>query len=158
MKACQALWRSFQYASQGMTWALRTQRNMRIHFSIAFLAMLLCLLFDLSRIEIILVFFAIVGVISAELFNTAVEAVVDLVTSEYQMLAKIAKDVAAAAVLLSTLHAVIVSFFVFFDKLFPLRLRHLRDLSTYSVFLAFVGLGILMLLIFSGKAWLAKKA
>jgi len=145
--------KSFSYAIEGMTFALTTQRNMRIHFSVAFLAMLLSLLFDLSKLEIVLVFFSIIMVVAAELFNTAVEAVVDLVTSDYHPLAKIAKDVAAAAVLLTAVHAVIVGFFVFFDKLFPLKLRDLEHSSEMTVYVAFIPLGIVTLLLVSWRAY-----
>ncbi|HEU4965518.1 MAG TPA: diacylglycerol kinase [Bacilli bacterium] len=145
--------KSFSYAVEGMTYALTTQRNMRIHFALAFLAMIASILFDLSKLEIVLVFFSIIMVIGAELFNTAVEAVVDLVTDDYHPLAKIAKDTAAAAVLMTAVHAVIVGFFVFFDKLFPLRWRHFADSGEMAVYVAFIPLGLIVLLLISWRAY-----
>ncbi|GAX91513.1 diacylglycerol kinase [Effusibacillus lacus] len=114
---------SFRYAEEGVMYALATQRNMQIHFLLAFLVMIFCLVLDVSRLEVILVFFAIILVVGAELANTAIESLVDLVTEDYHKLAKIAKDTAAAAVLLAALHAVIVGLLVFHDKLWPLQLR-----------------------------------
>lgn len=145
--------RSFSYAIEGMTHALTTQRNMRIHFVVALLAMILSLVLDLSKLEIVLVFFSIIAVVAAELFNTAIEAVVDLTTSDYHPLAKIAKDVAAAAVLLTAVHAVIVGFFVFFDKLFPPKLRDLNDTGEMAIYVAFIPLGMLVLLLISWRAY-----
>jgi diacylglycerol kinase (ATP) len=145
--------RSASFAVEGMTHALTTQPNMRLHFVAAFLAMILSLVLDLGKLEIVLVFFSIIMVVAAELFNTAVESVVDLVTDDYHPLAKIAKDVAAAAVLLSALHAVIVGFFVFFDKLFPPKFRNWEDTGEMAIYVAFIPLGILILLLVSWRAY-----
>lgn len=147
------LLKSVSYAIEGIMHTLNTQRNMRIHFLVAFLAMILSLVLNLSKLEIVLVFFSIVMVVAAELFNTAIEAVVDLYTNDYHPLAKTAKDVAAAAVLLTAVHAVIVGFFVFFDKLFPLQLRHFGDYKQMTVYVAFIPLGILVLLLISWRAY-----
>lgn len=146
--------KSLGHASDGLTYTLRTQRNMQIHFAVALLVMIFCLLLDVSRAEIILVFFAIVLVIAAELLNTAIESVVDLATGEYHRLAKIAKDTTAAAVLLTALHAVIVGLLVFHDKLWPLRLRSLQppEFEWY-----FVSLGPVMLLYFIIRTYIAGK-
>jgi diacylglycerol kinase (ATP) len=147
------LMKSVSHAFEGMMFTLTTQRNMRFHFVVAFVAMVLSLVIDLSKLEIVLVFFSIVMVVAAELFNTAVEAVVDMYTSDYHPLAKTAKDVAAAAVLLTAVHAVIVGFFVFFDKLFPLKLRNLRDTGEMTIYVASIPFGILMLLLISWRAY-----
>ena len=148
---------SFTFAIEGIMHTLNTQRNMRIHFVVAFLSMVLSLVLDLSKLEIVIVSFAIVLVVAAELFNTAIEAVVDLVTHDYHPLAKIAKDVAAAAVLLTAAQAVIVGFFVFFDKLFPLKFRSLQDTGEMVIYVAFIPLGILVLLLISWRAYVRFK-
>jgi diacylglycerol kinase (ATP) len=151
------LLKSFSYAIEGMTFALTTQRNMRIHFGVAFLAMIASIVLNLTKLEIVLVFFSIIMVVGAELFNTAVEAVVDLVTDDYHPLAKIAKDTAAAAVLITALHAVIVGFFVFFDKLFPLQWRSFEEYGEMAVYVAFIPLGIFVLLLISWRAYRRSK-
>jgi diacylglycerol kinase len=66
---------------------------------------------------------AIAAVLVAEMFNTVVEAIVDLATPEYHPLARTAKDVAAGAVLLSAILAVVVALFIFVPHLWPLALR-----------------------------------
>lgn len=105
--------RSFQYALTGIIHALSTQRNMRIHFAIALFVMLLSLIVGVNRWEALLLFVAITLVIITELFNTAIEAVVDMATEEYHPLAKIAKDVAAGAVFLTAGLAIAIGMTVF---------------------------------------------
>ncbi|WP_018131833.1 diacylglycerol kinase family protein [Effusibacillus pohliae] len=153
MRWLQGFLNSLRYASEGITYTLATQRNMQIHFAIAFVVMIFCLVLDVSRSEIILVFFAIVLVIGAELANTAIESLVDLVTADYHKLAKIAKDTAAAAVLLAALHAIIVGLLVFHDKFWPLRLRPLPG-QTIEWYL--VALGPVMILYFIIRTWVTR--
>jgi diacylglycerol kinase len=103
----------FGYAFNGLWYALRTQRNARVHGLIALLAIILGILLHISSIEFALVFVAITGVFIAEMFNTVLEICVDLASPEYHPLAKIAKDVAAGAVLVNAILAVIIGLFVF---------------------------------------------
>ena len=119
-----AFLRSFVYAGGGLWYALRTQRNMRVHAALAALAIALGLALRISPVEWALVFVAIAGVIITEMFNTVVEALVDLASPQLHPLAKIAKDVAAGAVLLNALLAVVVALFVYVPHLWPL-LTHL---------------------------------
>ncbi len=109
--------RSFVYAGNGLWQALRTQRNMRVHFAAALLAIALGLALHITPDEFAIVFLAIGTVLVAEMINTVAEAVVDLATREYHPLARMAKDVAAGAVLLSAIIAVIVAFFVYLPHL-----------------------------------------
>lgn len=120
LKHQKTLVQSFNWAIEGLVFALKTQRNLKIHFTVAALVLTAALLFDLSKLEIIAVLFAIAFVISAELFNTAIEVAVDLATNgnEHE-LAKIAKDVSAGAVLIAALNSVFVGFLVFFKKFYP---------------------------------------
>ena len=110
----------FGYAFSGLWYALRTQRNARVHAVIALLAILLGILLHISSIEFALVFVAIIGVFIAEMFNTVLEICVDLASPEYHPLAKIAKDVAAGAVLVNAMLAVIIGLFVFGPHLWAL--------------------------------------
>jgi diacylglycerol kinase len=103
----------FGYAFQGLWYALRTQRNARVHVVVATLATILGILFRISAVEFAIIFMAIAGVFIAEMFNTVFELCVDLVSPEYHPLAKIAKDVAAGAVLLSAILSIIIGLFIF---------------------------------------------
>ena len=107
------LMESFKNAFAGLKHTLKTQRNMRIHFIIAILALLLSVFLKISRTELLMVFFSIFLVISMELFNTAVEIIIDMISSEYNIRAKIVKNVSAAAVLVAAFNAVIVAYLVF---------------------------------------------
>jgi diacylglycerol kinase len=110
----------FRYAFSGLWYALRTQRNTRVHVCIAILAILLGVVLHISAIEFAMVFVAITGVFIAEMFNTVFELCIDLASPEYHPLAKIAKDVAAGAVLLSAMLSVVVGLFVFGPHLWDL--------------------------------------
>ena len=88
---------SFNYALDGVIFALRTQRNMRIHLLITILLILLGVNFQLSRSEIIALTFCVTLVFVTEMINTAIEAAIDLFTREYHELAKIARDKGLAA-------------------------------------------------------------
>lgn len=104
------LFTSFHYAWCGIVYAFKTQRNFRIHLAIGVLAMGLGLFLHLKAVEIAVVVLTSGLVLVMELINTAIESVVDLsVNQNYHELAKIAKDCAAAAVLVSALAAVLVA-------------------------------------------------
>ena len=96
----------FKYAVEGIVHVLRTQRHMQFHFIMLVMMMVLGLVFRLTREEILILLFTITLVLVAEMFNTAIEAVVDLVTQTYHPLAKFAKDIAAGAVLITSIYAV----------------------------------------------------
>lgn len=104
----------FRYAVEGVVHVFRTQRHMRFHFLTLVLVLLVSLVFKLAREEILVLLFTITLVLMAEMFNTAIEAVVDLVTQTYHPLAKFAKDIAAGAVLITTINALAVGFLLFF--------------------------------------------
>lgn len=111
---------SFVYAWHGLTYAVRTQRNARVHMVLATLAILMGLALHISPVEFAMVFIAITLVFIAEMFNTVAEACIDLVTHEYHPLARIAKDVAAGAVLLNAMLSVLIGALVFIPHLWPL--------------------------------------
>lgn len=108
---------SFNDAIEGLIHAFRSERNMKIHFFIALLVLSAAIFYGLSRIETILLFLAITFVMVAEMFNTAVEAVIDMVQQEYHPLAKIAKNVAAGGVLVTAINAVVIGYILFYDKI-----------------------------------------
>ena len=86
---------SFRYAVEGIVHAFRTQKHMRFHFFTVVLVLLIGLLLRLSRVEMAVLFIVVSGVLVAEMMNTAIESVVDMVTQTYHPLAKLAKDIAA---------------------------------------------------------------
>ena len=116
MRSRSLLW-SFNYAIEGVVYALRTQRNMRLHVVAAVAVLAASLFFRIGRIEFIAIVFSIAFVFVTELANTAIEAAVDVATQSFDPLAKIAKDVAAGAVFVAAINAVIVGYIVFFARI-----------------------------------------
>ena len=112
-----SLLRSFNYAIEGVVYALRTQRNMRIHAAATAAVLGASLFFRIGRTEFLAVVFAVSFVMVTELINTAVEAAVDVATQSFDPLAKIAKDVAAGAVFVAAINALIVGYIVFFARI-----------------------------------------
>ena len=110
------IWKSFGYAFEGIFTCIRKERNMKIHCVLTLLVILAGFIFHISAAEwcICLTLFGLV--MALELVNTAVEAVVDLVTSERRPLAKIAKDTAAGAVLIAAIMAAIAGLVIFLPK------------------------------------------
>ncbi len=98
----------FRVAFSGIVHTFRTQRHMRIHLYVTVITVLGALLLNLRIREILVLLFMITFVLVAEMFNSAIEATVDLVSPNYHPLAKFAKDIAAGAVLVTTLMAIIV--------------------------------------------------
>lgn len=104
---------SFKYAFEGFKLAVREEPNFQLHVVIASVVIILGLVLQLRTYEWVLVFYAIFFVMILELFNTSIEAIVDLVSPEIHAKAKVAKDVAAAAVLLASVQAIIIGVIVF---------------------------------------------
>lgn len=105
--------KSFSYAFDGLRYTYRTQLNMKIHMLAAAIVALLTLYLPLSLAEVLFVTAAAFAVIICELANTVVETIVDMISPYYNPLAKIAKDVAAAAVMVSAFFALVTGAVVF---------------------------------------------
>lgn len=142
---------SFNYAIEGMVWAIRTQRNMRIHFAIAFIVAVGSLVLGVSRLELAAVVFAISLVFAAELMNTALEAAVDVATEHYDPVAKIAKDVAAGSVLVAAVNALVIAYLVLFDDVRRLLQHGLEVVKFAEADLTVIALGIVILAVLALK-------
>lgn len=143
---------SFNYAINGIIYALRTQRNMRIHFGIALIVLLSTFFYDISKTDFIALAICITMVVVAELVNTAIESVIDLGTNHYHPLAKIAKDTAAGAVFLTALNAVLVGYIVFGDKITDISYQLAIKLRDKDHFIVFVIIMIVAILTVIAKA------
>ncbi len=108
---------SVRFATEGLVYALRTQRNLRVHMLVALLVTLLAVAVQLSRFELALLVLTVAVVMAAELVNTAVEAVVDLISPQTHDLARVAKNVAAGGVLVTSIAAVAVGLLLFYRPL-----------------------------------------
>ncbi len=112
---------SFKNAFSGIVWAFKTQPNFRVHCALSVAAISLGLVLGITRVEMTILFFTIVLGLVAEMINTSIEAMTDLITKEWRTEAKIAKDVAAGMMLLTAFGAVLVACFIFFPYLVALR-------------------------------------
>lgn len=111
------LYKSFGYAFQGIFTGVSKERNLKIHMAAAVLVVIAGVVFGISRVEWCICFTLFGLIMALELVNTAVEAVVDLVTEERKPLAKIAKDTAAGAVLIAAIFAAITGCIIFIPRL-----------------------------------------
>ena len=109
--------RSFGYAFEGIWTGIRKERNMKIHILVMILVIIAGIIFKLSLLDWIILVIMFGLVISAELFNTAIETTIDMITKEKNEKAKIAKDVAAGAVLVLAVASVIVGLIIFIPKI-----------------------------------------
>lgn len=104
---------SFKYAFEGLHWAFTTQPNFIIHTVLSLVAVGLSIFFRITRIEFLIIIFTIIFGFAGELTNTALEAMTDLITTEWRKEAKIAKDVAAGTMLFIALGSIVVAFIIF---------------------------------------------
>ncbi|GFN34698.1 diacylglycerol kinase [Tepidimicrobium xylanilyticum] len=142
---------SFNYAVLGIINALKTERNMRIHFFIATIVIVLSLFLDFSRIELLMLFVAIAFVFITEMINTAIERTVDLITEEYHPLARVVKDIAAGGVLIAAINSLVVGYLLFFDRLNPLTNLVLYKIKNSPIHLTFIALVLVIILTITFK-------
>jgi undecaprenol kinase len=110
------LFSSFLFAIHGISYGLQKEKNFKIHILASILVIFCSFLLKISQIEWLFVILSIFGVFTLELVNSAIERVVDLVTSEKHPLAKQSKDLAAGAVLVYAIMTVIVGCIIFLPK------------------------------------------
>lgn len=137
---------SFNYAVDGIIYTLKTQRNMRIHFSLAIIVLVLSLFLNFSRLEFLILFLTVSFVIASEMINTSIEKSIDLFTEDYHPLAKIAKDVAAGAVLVSAINAIVVGYLLFFDRLNPYSHVLLFKIKNSPIHLTFISIFLVIII------------
>jgi diacylglycerol kinase (ATP) len=144
---------SFNYAFEGLIHVLRTQRNMRVHFAVAVGVLVAALVVDVSKIELIALLISITFVLVAEMINTALEGAIDVATTSFDPMAKLAKDIAAGAVLLSTINALAVGYLVFSGKVADRSARVLERVRDAPAELTIVALVVTVIIVIALKAW-----
>jgi diacylglycerol kinase (ATP) len=143
---------SLNYAVEGVIWTLRNQRNMRIHFGIAIVVLVLALAFGVTKLELIALLLVIAFVLIAEMVNTAIEAATDIATTSFDPLAKLAKDIAAGAVLIASVTAIVVGYLVLSDRVGGPTDRALSRLRDEPVYLSLIVLVLVVLGVMAVKA------
>ena len=144
---------SFNFAFEGIIHVLRTQRNLRIHFGIAFVVLVLTLVVNVTKLELIALLISVKFVLIAEMLNSALEAAIDIATTSFDPMAKLAKDIAAGAVLIAAVNAVAVGYLVFAGKVAD-RSAHLLDrLREAPAELTLVALVLTIIVVIATKAY-----
>lgn len=142
---------SFNSAIEGFIYVVKTQKNMRLHFLIAALALVVAIYLHLPRVEILILCGAVGLVLLAEMFNTAVEHTIDLFTEGFHPMARIIKDITAGAVLISAVNAIVVGYLVFSTNL-SLQLEvGVAKVRQSPYHLTFISLIVVLCLVVIGK-------
>jgi len=132
---------SFNNAITGIIDTVRTERNMKIHLIVALGILITSFFFDITKYEFLILAVTITMVIAAELINTAIEATIDMTTNYYHPLAKIAKNAAAGAVLITAINALLVGYIIFWDKLSRFSfdfIKKVKNSEPYTIFIVLV--------------------
>jgi len=109
--------RSANFAIEGVLQAAKTQRHVRYHFLSAAAVLLVSYILGVSRVEFLIIALSAIAVLLAEMFNTAIEALVDILSPEYSEKARIVKDIAAGAVLVTAFGVAIIGYIILFPYL-----------------------------------------
>jgi diacylglycerol kinase (ATP) len=144
---------SFNYAIEGVIHVLRTQRNMRIHFALAVAVLVIAVAVGVSRVELIVLLLSITFVLVSEMINTAIEGTIDAATTSFDPMAKLAKDIAAGAVLISAVNAVAVGYLVFAGKAADKSADVLDKLRDAPAQVTVIALVLTVILVIATKAW-----
>ena len=144
---------SFNNAFEGIIHVLRTQRNMRIHFAVAFFVLIAALVVNVTKLELIALLISITFVLIAEMLNTGIEAAIDIATTSFDPMAKLAKDIAAGAVLIATVNAVFVGYLVFAGKVADRSSTLLERLRQAPAELTLVALVLTVIIVLATKAY-----
>ena len=143
---------SFNFAIEGVIHVLRRERNMRIHFALATIVLVLAFTYDVSKLELIALLLAISFVLIAEMVNTAVEEMIDLGTKTYDPAAKIAKDISAGAVLIASVVAATIGYLVFVDRIRTPTYHLLNSVRARPAELTIIALGLTVIAVIATKA------
>jgi diacylglycerol kinase (ATP) len=147
-----AVLQSFNWAFEGVIHVLRTERNMRIHFALATAVLILAFSYGVTKLELMALLIAISFVLIAEMVNTAIEATIDLATTSFDPLAKMAKDIAAGAVLIAAVNAIVIGYLVFADRLTEPSSRLVERVREAPANLTLIALILIVLIVIASKA------
>ena len=144
---------SFNFAIEGVIHVLRTQRNMRLHFAAAVGVIVVAVAVGVSKIELSVLLISIAFVLVAEMINTAIEGTIDAATTSFDPMAKLAKDIAAGAVLIASVNAVAVGYLVFAGKAADKTADVLDRVRNAPAQITLVALVLTVIIVIATKAW-----
>jgi diacylglycerol kinase (ATP) len=149
-------WRSANCAIEGILHAAKTQRHLRYHYFSAAAVLLLSYMLGVSRIEFLIIALSVIAVLLAEMFNTAIETLVDMVSPDHSEKARIAKDISAGAVLLTVFGVAVIGYIILFPYLrdaFDTGISITKHTKEEIALIAFI---IVLILVIITKAYFGK--
>src|SRR5205814_8629998 len=152
-RRAQSILESFNFAFEGIIHVLRTQRNMRIHFLAAVVVLVAALAVGVSKLELIALLLAIAFVFITEMINSAHAQAIDVATTSFDPLAKLAKDIAAGAVLIATVNAIAIGYLVFSGQIADRSSRLLDRLRDAPAQLTLIALVVTIIVVIAAKAY-----
>lgn len=147
---------STNYAIEGILHAVKTQRHLRYHLYTAVLILLLSLFFGISESEFIAIAIVVIIVLSIEMFNTAIEATVDILFKEYDTRAKIIKDIAAGAVLIAALGSAVIGYIIFLPYFKDVFYHGLKIAEHSGEDIAVIALVVVLIMVIITKTFFGK--
>ena len=148
--------KSANFAVEGILHAAKTQRHVRYHFFTAAAVLLLGYTLGVSRIEFLIISLAVIVVLLAEMFNTAIESIVDIVSPGHSEKARIAKDISAGAVLVTAFGAVVIGYIILSPYLEAVFHRGLHITKHSREEIALIAFIIVLILVVITKAYFGK--
>lgn len=148
--------KSTNFAIEGILHGAMTQRHLRYHFFSAAFVLFLSYLLGVTRIEFVLISLAVMLVITAEMLNSAVEVVVDILSPEYSERARVAKDIAAGAVLISAFGAAVLGYIILFPYLKTLFTDGFSIARHSKEEIALIAVVLVMILVIITKSYFGK--
>jgi diacylglycerol kinase (ATP) len=152
-RRARTLLESFNFAVEGIIHVLRTQRNMRIHFLAGVAVLVAAIAIGVSKLELIALLLAIAFVFITEMLNSALEQAIDVSTTSFDPLAKLAKDIAAGAVLIATINAIAIGYLVFSSEIADRSSRLLESLRDAPAQLTLIALVVTVIAVIAAKAY-----
>src|SRR3990172_9282140 len=143
-------------AIEGIIYAFKTQKHIRYHYVIAAIVLFLSLFLNLSLIEFVLFAIAVIMLLAAEMFNTAIEETVNLVEEKHHILAKNAKDISAGAVLISAMAGMLMGYVVFSRYIYGPVAGALISAERFALHISVIALLSVLIAVVAAKAYLGK--
>lgn len=149
---------SFNHSIDGIIATIRSESHMRFHIFIAFIIIILAMIFEITRAELLILILVVSLVFITEIINTSIEKTVDLVIQENNPLAKFAKDAAAGAVMIAAIAAIFIGYIIFFDRIlkFVVTAHYIARITGRISNIALLILALLCIIVVSLKAYFKK--
>jgi len=151
-----AWWRSANFAIEGILHAAKTQRHLRYHYFTAAAVLLLSYVLGVSRTEFLIIALSVIAVLLAEMFNTAIETLVDMISPEENEKARVAKDIAAGAVLVTAFGVAVIGYIILFPYLRDIFHAGISVSKHTKEEIALIAIILVLILVIMAKAYFGK--